>query len=185
MKEVVKVKGNTILSFCNICINLKYIARPDLLNVINEVNDPNGWYSFSILSKLFNLIEKTYEKHEIIFELIGMETMRLWYENGEGAKKIKKGVDFLRYQTGSEGYWSMVQGPKNEIGEFILKELNESENEGFAILNDTSPFHHSFVKGILQSGMKGGGDLMWIDIQYSKETREFFVMFKLKTGSDT
>jgi hypothetical protein len=128
------------------------------------------------LSTLFSLIEANYENPDVIFELIGEETMRIWYEAGEGHGKISKGIDFLKYQTGSEGYWSMVKGPKDKVGELILSLL--SEKEGTAELIDTSPFHHAFVKGILLGGMKGGGDLMRLDIRYSKEKKAFHVTFR-------
>lgn len=175
MKEL-KVKGSTIQSFSNICINLDYFAEPELLGYIKDVKDPNKWYPFRILKDLFNLIEEKYSNPSVFFEQIAEETMRIWFENGEGKDIIESGVDFLRYQSGSEGYWSMVKGPEDKIGRFHLKELDEKN--GTAILIDTSPFHYAYTKGIISGGMKGGGDIKSVKIGYEEESKTFHVSFK-------
>jgi hypothetical protein len=176
VEEIAQVRGSTIQSFYNICINLEFIAEPDLYNVIKDINDPNDWYPFQILTDLFDLIEKKYKNSDVFFEQIGEETMRLWYEKGEGRHVISKGVDFLKYQAGAKGYKSMVKGPVEVTGEFLLNELNESE--GTASLSDTSPFHYAYVKGIIIGGMRGGGDLRSIDVQYTKADRSFFIRYQ-------
>ena len=50
----------------------------------------------------------------------GIEMMSIWYNPGPGKQIIKRGVDFLYFQSGSQGYASVVKGPKDQVGSFTL-----------------------------------------------------------------
>lgn len=77
--------------------------------------------------------------------------MKFWYEVGPGKQHVKRGTDFLRFRTSSEGYNSVIRGDPARIGEFTLVDLNEKE--GTAVVRSTTPFDKDMERGVLGGGM--------------------------------
>ena len=69
----------------------------------------------------------------------------------------------------------MVKGPADQIGSFLLVDLNEKE--GKATIYDNTPFHRSFARGIITGGMKVVGDLMRVEVKNVKE-KNFIISFE-------
>jgi len=96
------VFGATIIGFAQACINLNIIAGPKTNDLIKEI-EVNRWYPFEILRDLERIVTETYENVEPILERVGMEMMQTWYNFGPSKQIIDGGVDFLRFQSGSQG----------------------------------------------------------------------------------
>jgi hypothetical protein len=78
---------------------------------------PDEWYPLEQVLDILNIVGEKYSDPAPIFERIGIEMMSLWYSQGPGKEIIKRGVDFLHFQTSSEGYYSVVRGNPDQIGD--------------------------------------------------------------------
>ena len=173
-KKELEVFGATILGFAQACINLNIVAGPKTNDLIKEI-EVNRWYPFEILRDLeINVIE-TYENVEPILERVGMEMMQTWYNFGPGKQIIDGGVDFLRFQTGSQGYASVVKGPEELVGSFKLVKLEEKL--GKALIHSTTPFNKNIERGVIIGGMSAPGDLDYIDVNNDEEEHYFNIEF--------
>ena len=173
-KKELEVFGATILGFAQACINLNIVAGPKTNDLIKEI-EVNRWYPFEILRDLeINVIE-TYENVEPILERVGMEMMQTWYNFGPGKQIIDGGVDFLRFQTGSQGYASVVKGPEELVGSFKLLKLEE--NLGKALIHSTTPFNKNLERGVIIGGMSAPGDLDYIDVNNDEDEHFFNIEF--------
>ena len=104
-----------------------------------------------------------------------MEMMLAWYNYGPGKEIIKKGVDFLVFQTGSQGYHSVVKGPRELVGDFDLVELDK--NKGKALIHSTDPFNKDMERGVIIGGMSAPGDLYYIDVSNDDDAQYFKIEF--------
>src|SRR5262245_24583301 len=120
----VEVLGVFLQSFAGACVNLKILAGEEAESLARA--DPNVWCPGDRFRTAFAALEKRFQSFDPIKERVGVEMMRLWYEHGPGRSIVKRGVDFLRFQTGSEGYGSVVRGPAAAIGAFTLEHLDET-----------------------------------------------------------
>jgi len=123
-KKKLEVFGATIQGFAQACINLNIMAGSKANNLIKDV-EVNKWYPFEILRDLERIVIESYENVEAILERVGIEMMQIWYNFGPGKQIIHGGVDFLRFQSGSQGYASVVKGPEELVGSFKLVKLEE------------------------------------------------------------
>lgn len=175
----IKVQGSLLLSFAQTCIDLKYLLNFDLRTaVLQTVTNPKGWYSFDLLYNICQLIEKTHKKPKQVLQNIGQEMMKTWYFQAGGKEKVKTGIDFLHFQSGSEGYYSVVKGPRNEVGEFKL--INISHEKGIAQLTSTTPLPTYLERGVIIGGMSAPGDLKEIKIKNKNKITFDFKKFKFK-----
>lgn len=165
-----KVMGATILGFAQACINLNIIAGSRATSLISNIK-PTSWYPFQRLRDIESIVLESYEYTAPIMERVGMEMMLSWYKFGPGADIIKRGVEFLKFQSGSQGYASVVQGPEELVGSFNLVKLDEKN--GKALINSTTPFDKDLERGVIIGGMSAPGDLDYIDVK-NDEDRDFF-----------
>lgn len=170
----IELSGFFLLSFTRACINLNAIVGDDMEKLVGGV-EPQSWLPASSFRAALDLIAGRYPQFEPILERIGAEMMRLWYEQGPGQQLIKSGVDFLRYQTSSQGYHSVVRGPAEEVGSFALEAIDEAA--GRARVRSTSPFDRTMERGILLGGMKLTQDLLYVDVDNSADPSLFFIEF--------
>ena len=110
-----------------------------------------------------------------ILEQVGEAMMQGWYHFGPGKEIISSGVDFLRYQTGSEGYQSLVQGPSDVIGDFRLDSLDESQCQSLVV--STTPFSKDLERGVLQGGLNLIGDLRLVNVDNSARANEYHISY--------
>ena len=110
--------------------------------------------AYEILKKI---VFEPYENAASIMERVGMEMMFSWYKLEPGKEIIKRGIDFLRFQSGSQGYSTGVKGPEELVGCFNLVELDEQN--GRAFIHNTIPFDKDLESGVIIGGMSAPGDL--------------------------
>ena len=166
--------GIFLQSFGNACVNLKLLfggqAEPLL------ASSPEAWYPASRFLDAVRSIEARFPDPEPIKERLGIEMMKLWYERGPGRNIVARGVDFVRFQTSSNGYHSVVRGPASAVGEFALETLDETA--GRATVRSTTAFDRTMERGVLIGGMQLAGDLEYVDVDNSGDPSVFHLRFK-------
>ncbi len=172
--EAVEVSGILFLSFVQACTNLDCYVDETVTNFLVDVR-PDGWYALERYTHLLATVAERYARPEIILEQLGAEMMRLWYEMGPGKVLVQEGLDFLRHQTSSEGYHSVIRGEADEIGDFALVSL--SEDKGRAIVQSTTPFSRDLERGVLRGGLALIGDLRLITVENAHDDDLFLIGF--------
>jgi len=172
MQEI-ELSGVFLQSFGRACKNLHILASERVEEIL--ATRPDGWYPAASFVTLFHAIETRYRDFEPIKERIGVEMMKLWYELGPGRSLVSSGVDFLRFQTGSQGYHSVVRGPSTAVGAFSLQELDEGA--GRARVASTTPFDRTMERGVLLGGMQLAGDLVYVDVRNAPDPSTFELTF--------
>ena len=168
------VFGATSQGDAQACINLNIVAGSKAKNLIGKI-DVNGWYPFEKLLEIEKVVTTAYENAGPILERVGMEMMLGWYHYGPGKDIVKRGVDFLHFQTGSQGYASVVKGPENLVGSFNLEYLDEKE--GKARIHSTTPFNKDQERGVIIGGMTAPEDLDYIDVKNEENSHIFEIEF--------
>ena len=159
-ENTLKVFGALIMGYAQACLNLNIIAGKKVTNFLSEIK-PTEWYPLERWSELEKIVLQSYTNADAIMERVGIEMMLAWYNFGPGKDIINNGIDFLHFQTSSEGYASVVNGPAGEVGLFELKAVEP--DEGKAVVQSTTPFNKKMECGVLIGGMKAPGDLDYID----------------------
>jgi hypothetical protein len=170
MSDKLEVSGALMQGFSQAGIKLKIITRIKLHSFFTDFNVDN-WYPIKDWKALQEIVSKKYANSSPILEKVGIEMMNIWYHHVIGSKLVKSGVEFLYFQTSSNGYYSVVRGPSSKIGKFDLIELDEKN--GTAIVHSTTPFNRDMERGILIGGMKAPGDLNYVDVN-NDEHRDYF-----------
>ena len=165
MNQRAEVLGVALLGYTDACVNLKYITPSDITPIIAEI-DSQKWYPLELMHRLDDLIARSFENPAPVFECIGEEMMLRWHREIFSGEDFIKGVDFLKLQKNSQAYHSLVKGPIEVIGKFLLEELDE--DGGHALLRTTTPSPNALEQGILYGGMKAPGDLAKISITQNK-----------------
>jgi hypothetical protein len=168
------VFGATLQGFAQACINLNIVAGSQASNLLTGI-EMTGWYPFERLREIERIVIGAYENAGPILERVGMEMMFGWYHFGPGKEIIKKGIDFLKFQSGSQGYHSVVKGPEELVGSFDLVDLNEKK--GSALIHSTSPFNKDQERGVIIGGMSSVGDLDYIDVDNSEDPQRFVIEY--------
>jgi hypothetical protein len=172
-RQDIELLGVFLQSLAAACVNLQIVAQEQAATILST--QPQCWYPAAHYIDFLQTLSKRYAHFEPIKERIGAEMMRLWYQHGPGQQIIHRGVDFLRYQTSSEGYHSVVRGPAKDIGAFSLEEIDEAA--GRARVRSTSPFDRTMEKGILLGGMSLTQDLIYVDVDNSVDPSLFLIEF--------
>lgn len=173
-KKELEVFGATIHGFAQACINLNIVAGTKASNLTRNI-EVNRWYPFEHLKECERIVFKHYENPKPILEKVGAEMMFSWYSFGPGKEIIKRGVDFLHFQSGSEGYASVVRGPEEVVGNFNLMEIDEKE--GKALIYSTTPFDKNLERGVIIGGMSAPGDLSYINVDNDEDVQRFRIEF--------
>jgi hypothetical protein len=173
-KKKLEVFGVTILGFAKACKDLNIVAGSKAAELISDV-EANKWYPFRRLRDIEATVIETYKNAGPILERAGAEMMLTWYTLGPGKEIINTGVDFLRFQSGSQGYASVVKGPKDLVGSFELVEIDE--NKGKALIHSTTPFNKELERGIIIGGMSAPGDLDYINVNNDEDEHYFRIEF--------
>ena len=169
-----EVFGATILGFAQACIDLNIVAGSKANDLIKDIV-VNKWYPFEILRDLEGIVIQKYENVEPILERVGIEMMQIWYNLGPGKQIIQGGVEFLHFQSGSQGYASVVKGPEELVGSFKLVKLEEKL--GKALIHSNTPFNKNMERGVILGGMSAPGDLDYIDVNNDKDEQYFNIEF--------
>lgn len=169
-----KVLGATIHGFAQACINLNIVVSAEASSLIKDIYITE-WYPFELLRDIEKRVIQSYVNVGPIMERVGMEMMFSWYNFGPGRQIVKRGIDFLIFQTGSQGYASVVEGPERIVGSFDLIKLDEEE--GKALIHSTTPFNKDLERGVIIGGMSAPDDLDYIDVNNKEDERLFKIEF--------
>lgn len=164
-----------LLSLGTACKNLRVIAGTDWERML-EGTRPEEWYSVSRFDDALAAIVRRLKDPGPVLERIGEEMMRIWYELGPGRSVVSRGIDFLHYQTGSEGYLSLVRGDEAYVGRFVLEEVDEAN--GRATVRSSTPFDRSLERGVLRGGIYVAGDLDFVSVTNDEDESRFDVRFR-------
>jgi hypothetical protein len=155
---------------------------------LSRDTDPNQWYP---LKQFFDLLDALTaggrDVSPILFRA-GNEFIRMWFFEGPGHTFINSGVDFLRYQTGSDGYSSVVRGPVEEVGRVDLTELDETA--GTARILSVNPFPPEFDRCVFYGGILAPGDMEWAEVSSEMTTggrlsrNEISIRFRKRESED-
>ena len=156
-----RVLGALIQGYLGACLNLNIVANRKI-SVMQSQIDVNEWYPLSTWVELQDTVLESYDHAEAILLRVGIEMMRAWYHFGPGKQLVESGVGFLHFQTGSNGYTSVVNGPTEIVGSFALESIDEEP--GLALVHSTTPFDRNMECGVLVGGMLAPGDLDYVDV---------------------
>lgn len=168
------VSGALFHSFARACINLDLLVGDHLTAFLATV-DPAGFDTAARFTEITELVTGRFAEPEPIVERIGVEVMKVWYEFGPGKQVITCGVDFIRFQTSSQGYHSVIQGPPERTGSFTLESLDE--DAGVAVIHSTTIFPRALERGVLMGGIRLAGDIAYLRVDNSDEPDRFHIRF--------
>lgn len=169
----VEVLGVFVQSLATACLNLRVIAGGEVEAACRV--DPMTWYPARRFEELFGRVVSRFPQSDPMRERIGMEMMKLWYDPGPGRGIVKTAADFLHYQTGSEGYHSIVRGPEPAKGRFALERYDEET--GRAVVRSSTPFDRTMERGVLLGGLRLTGDAAFVSVDNSLDPSVFHVEF--------
>ncbi|CAA9281537.1 MAG: hypothetical protein AVDCRST_MAG93-3226 [uncultured Chloroflexia bacterium] len=172
--HAVQVSGALFLAFGQACVNLHFYIDDEAKALFKDLR-PEEWYPLENFEDVLRVVAARYSDPAPILEQVGIEMMKFWYEVGPGKQHVKRGTDFLRFQTSSEGYYSVIRGDPARIGDFTLVDLNEKE--GTAVVRSTTPFDKDMERGVLRGGMALTQDLFYIDIDNSADVNTYQIEF--------
>jgi len=172
-KSNTQVLGIFPLSFKQACLNFNFLVGEE--SQFLEQMKADDWYPLENVLSILNIIKEKYADPAPIFEQIGIEMMNLWYSKGKGKQIVKKGIDFLKHQTSSDGYYSIIKGNADKIGSFSL--LNLDKEKGTATIRSTTPFYKDMERGVLIGGLRAPNDLLYIHVDNSVNEDIFQIKF--------
>ncbi len=169
------VMGALLQGFGGACINLKILAGDEIGPLLADIAPPE-FYPLERYRALTDLVNRKYPDASPIKEQAGVEMMNLWYNFGPGKGLVTSGPDFLRFQTGSGGYYSVVKGTPEQIGSFTLREIDETK--GKAVVHSTTPLDRDIERGVLLGGMRLTGELKFVRVDNSKDKDTYEIVFR-------
>lgn len=172
MRENPAVHGSLFRAFLNAGESLKLLldGYVDHLESYRE----NAWYSLDEFNELLGLA-KRYSNSGKILEQIGIEMMNAWYQHGPGQSMISTSLGFLKFQSSSAGFLSVVAGSRDIVGAFVLEELDEAK--GMARVHSTTIFPRELERGILMGGLGLIGDLLYFTVDNNRNADDFDILF--------
>ena len=172
--EETRILGALPLSFGQACLNLNFLL-PEEMDFLEQIK-PEEWYPIDKVLSILSSVGEKYSDPAPIYERIGIEMMNLWYSQGSGKQIIKRGADFLHFQTSSEGYYSVIRGNPDQIGNFSL--LSMDEQKGTAVVRSTTYFNRDMERGVLIGGLGAPKDLLYINVDNSEDKDIFQIRFR-------
>jgi PAS domain S-box-containing protein len=144
------------------------VISAEMATFLSKDIDPNQWYPVSRFFALLDSLTASGRDVSPILFRAGAEFIRMWFVDGPGHTFIDNGIDFLRYQTGSSGYSSVVRGPAEEVGYVELAELDEAA--GVARIVSVNPFPLEFDRGVFYGGVIAPGDMDWVEVKSEQKS---------------
>jgi hypothetical protein len=164
--QELQVVGALLQGYTQACLNLNIIAGSRATERLAAIS-MNDWYPLARWVELEKTVLQSYKNAAPILLRVGIEMMSAWYKYGPGSKLISHGSDFLHFQTGSQGYVSVVRGSREQVGAFELDYINHQQ--GLARIHSTTPFNRNMECGVLIGGMMAPGDLDYVDVVNDRE----------------
>lgn len=172
MDVQVEISGALLRSFLDAGESLKLLLQGDAEEIGSF--DPGEWYPLEKFQKLVQQVSQ-YNDCGSILEQIGAEMMKGWYHHGPGKSIIASGVDFLNFQTSSQGFRSVIKGPPERTGNFHL--VNLSEAGGIARICSSTVFPREIERGVLFGGLGLAGELLYYDVTNASHADHFDIYF--------
>ncbi|MCF8041563.1 MAG: PAS domain S-box protein [Desulfarculaceae bacterium] len=182
-----ELSGAVLLGMVSAFQRIHVISTEKATSLLRGI-DPEQWYP---LANYFEFLEALTaggrDVSPILFRA-GAEFIRMWYWDGPGHTYVDGGIDFLRFQAGSNGYSSVVRGPAEEVGFVELSELDETA--GLARIVTKNPFPAEFDRGVFHGGVLAPGDVEWVEVINERVSaagpsrREFRIMFRKRGSSE-
>ena len=169
-----QILGALFLSFGQACVNFKFLIVEEI-HFLKQIR-ADEWYPLEKFLHILNIVREKYSDPAPVFEQIGIEMMNQWYAQGPGKKIIRKGTDFLQFQTSSQGYYSVIRGRPEKIGDFSLLSLDEKN--GTAVVKSTTPFDRDMERGVLIGGLRATKDLLYVNVDNSEDRDNFLIRFR-------
>ncbi len=170
-----QVAGVFLLSLGQASVNLRMLASASFDELVRGMK-PDGWYEKELFTAALDKVTSRFADPAPMLERVGFEMMRLWYEHGPGRSIVSNGPEFLRFQSGSEGYRSLVRGTEEETGGFFLTEMDDAA--GRALMVSTTPFPRALERGVLLGGIQLGGGVDFVGVDNSADPSRFTVLFR-------
>jgi hypothetical protein len=160
-KHKVQVFGAFFFGYAQACKNLGIVAGRTAAQLTDGL-EPTNWYPIERLRQLEALVVRHYRNPDPIMARVGEEIMRGWYHFGPGKQLVSSAPGFLEFQSGANGYRSVVKGPEALVGSFSLVELDATR--GLARVHSTTPLNRAMERGVLIGGMTAPGGVDYIDV---------------------
>jgi hypothetical protein len=160
-KHKVQVFGAFFLGYAQACKNLGVVAGRGAAELIDGL-ELTAWYPIERLRQLEALVVRHYSNPDPIMARVGEEIMRGWYHFGPGKQLVSSPAGFLEFQSGANGFRSVVKGPEALVGAFTLVELDVAR--GLARVHSSTPLNRAMEKGVLIGGMTAPGGVDYIDV---------------------
>ena len=152
MLELEKQTGESRLNFVEMAIVVQLTSSDEPLADL----DVERWYPLRRWFALEQMIGAPYQHIDPIRLKLGIEMMSLWYHRGPGHDIIRRGADFLHFQTGSTGIISVIRGPRELVGSFDLREFDAAA--GRAVIQHQITCRKTLViHGAVLSAVSAGG----------------------------
>lgn len=172
MKQArLEVFGSLLDGFAQACINLGIVAGLEAKELVSNIN-PSEWYPLEHFYKVQQFILQYYDDSSEILETVGTTMMNGWYHHGPGKDLVIDGPDFLKFQSGSDGYLSVIRGPNEIVGRFEL--LYIDRENGTAKIHSTTPFDRDLERGVILGGVSAPGDVDFITVENQSESDDIF-----------
>jgi signal transduction histidine kinase len=177
---MVEVNGALLNGFCAAGKSIHLLLQDRLAP--DKTWDAKQWYD---VLELRTLIEHSsrYSNPAAVLERLGEEMMLAWYTHGPGKIIAPTALAFLRFQSGSQGYGSVVRGAATEIGSFELDGLDPAG--GVATVCSSTVFERDMELGILYGGLTACNDLLYFDIVLRDNRSHFDIRFVTRENRET
>jgi hypothetical protein len=170
----VEVSGPMLLCFAHACVNHQIVMKNEVAKFIDDKDIVSKWFPLQEYVNLCQSVEKKYSPAEPVLVQIGVDMMKIWYE-AIGKTLVKTGIEFLKFQTSSQGYYNVVKGPANEIGAFTLEALDEAQ--GKAAVVSSTPLNRFIEKGVLLGGISLFKDFSFVEVNLDAAHKRFAIEF--------
>jgi hypothetical protein len=175
--DSLEIHGSLLQGLAGATHSLELMLRDDHVQY-----EAGQWYPIAELTRSTAVVQQ-YSQPGHILRRLGVEMIRLWYSHGPGRYLVENGLDFLHFQTGSNGFRSVIRGPVDLLGSFDLTELDEAG--GTAVMTSSTPFPRELEAGILLGGLGVTDHIAYFDIDYDPADGRFLIRFVTDANRDT
>lgn len=180
MNGQVEIYGVLFRAFLDAGESLKLLLHGDAEEI--ESFEPDKWYPLEEFQKLLRRVSQ-YANCGSILEQIGIEMMNGWYHHGPGKSIISSAVEFIKFQTSSKGFRSVIKGLPERTGSFDLLDLNEAG--GTATIYSSTIFPREIERGVLLGGLGLAGELLYYDVSNASHADRFDIYFVTRQNRAT
>ena len=171
----IDLAGYFVASVARAFVHLHMLGGDEVGELLAGV-EPMEFYPYPRFVAVLAAVQKRFRDMDPVLEELGIQVMADLYAHGPGKQLVTTGVGFLKFQTGSEGYRSVVTGPAEVTGDFVLEALDEKA--GTARVRSTTPFPKAMERGVLIGGMRAPGDLTYVEVDNAADPLVFHVTFR-------